>query len=235
MIPDDKEPYDEEPTQNYPHHTEQTSNPPVSITKVEDDDGIEEKDLKRSFLFGDSNDKDPDNKGYESHGMGGQSFGEPNVTRSGDDAANTSQNAGYDNDYFKRTEPLEEHPENNNFKPAEQAGAANTNMEQGEKSQNDTGYREAPEQEKVGGGEPQVDSNTNPNGTGGQETQTGTADNDGTSGQKVDGELQTKGTGQITEDNQNDGKADYKPEDGHGPDYGSNSPEQEGSKVTGGE
>ena len=228
------EPYDKEPTQDYPHHTEQTSNPPVSVTKVEDDDNIDEKDLKRSYLFGDSNDKDPDNKGYESHGMGGQSFGEQNVTRSGDDEANPSQNAGYDNDYFKRTEPLEEHPENNNFTPNSQQGAANTNMGQGDNT-NDTGYREDPEQEKVGGGEPQVEGNINANGGTDQQYQTGTADNDGTSNQHQDGELQTKGSGSITEDDQNDGKADFKPEDNDkGPDYGSNSPEKEGSEVTGG-
>src|SRR5205823_8765196 len=103
-------PYDDEPTKDYPHHTEQTDNAPATAYKVDDDDNKEEKDLKRSYLFGTSEDKDPDHTGYESHGMGGQNFGEPNVTRSGDDPANKSRNAGYHNDYFKRTEPLEEHP-----------------------------------------------------------------------------------------------------------------------------
>ena len=121
-------PYDKEATQDYPHHTEQTANPQVTIQKVEDNDELNEKDLKRSYLFGDSKDKNPDHAGYESHGMGGQNFGEANVTRSGDDQANPSQNAGYDNDYFKRTEPAEEHPEHQNFKPKAQEGEADPNM-----------------------------------------------------------------------------------------------------------
>lgn len=90
---------------------------------VEDDHNLEEKDLKRSFLFGSDQDANPDQPGYESHGAGGQNFGKTNVTTSGDDAANPSQNAGYSNAYFARTEPSEEHPEDLNFKPADQQGA----------------------------------------------------------------------------------------------------------------
>lgn len=228
-------PYDKEPTQDYPHHTEQTANPPVSVTKVDDDDNADEKDLKRTYMFGDSKDDNPDRKGYESHGMGGQNFGEPNVTRSGDDPANPSQNAGYSNDYFKRTEPLEEHPEDQNFKPTSQEGAPNESQQDIGSGQDDVGYREDPEQEKVGGGEPEVNGDHSASGDSNQ-YQTGTADNDGSRNEnKVDGDLQTKGTGRVTEDTQNDGKADYKPEDQSGPDYGSNSPDSEGSKVTEGE
>ncbi|MES2809400.1 MAG: hypothetical protein V4619_12280, partial [Bacteroidota bacterium] len=55
----------------------------------------------------------------EGQPMGGQNFGEKNVTPSGDDKNNPSQNAGYSNAYFKRTEPAEEHTESNNFKAGE--------------------------------------------------------------------------------------------------------------------
>ena len=57
--------------------------------------------------------------------MGGQNFGENNNTPSGDDKNNPSENAGYDNAYFKRTEPSEEHPEDTNFRSPEQEGAPN--------------------------------------------------------------------------------------------------------------
>lgn len=58
----------------------------------------------------------------EGQPAGGQKFGEDNNTPSGDDKNNPSENAGYTNEYFRRTEPSEEHPENTNFKPAEQEG-----------------------------------------------------------------------------------------------------------------
>jgi hypothetical protein len=98
--------------------------------RVEDDKNLEEKDLKKTFLGGE--DANPDQPGYESHGMGGQNFGENNVTRSANDEANPPRNSGYTNDYFKRTEPSEEHPEFQNFKPQEQDGEADANMGRGE-------------------------------------------------------------------------------------------------------
>ncbi|OKS86548.1 hypothetical protein [Mucilaginibacter polytrichastri] len=107
---------------NNPENTENSDNKPRAY-KVEDDDNIEEKDLKRTYLFGNAEMADPDTDGYESEGSGGENFGKSNVTTSGDDAANPSRYAGYSNDYFKRTEPSEEHPENSNFKPAHQEGA----------------------------------------------------------------------------------------------------------------
>ncbi|MFD2146342.1 hypothetical protein [Mucilaginibacter antarcticus] len=55
----------------------------------------------------------------EGQPMGGHSFGENNTTPAGDDKNNPSQNAGYRNEYFRRTEPSEEHTESNNFKPGE--------------------------------------------------------------------------------------------------------------------
>lgn len=52
-------------------------------------------------------------------------FGQNNETPAGDDKNNPSQNAGYSNEYFRRTEPLEEHPENSNFKDPNQLGQPN--------------------------------------------------------------------------------------------------------------
>src|ERR1700761_2313484 len=80
------------------------------------DDNIEEKQLHRNFLFGDDKTK-PVKEGTP---MGGENFGKNNVTPAGDDKNNPSQNAGYSNAYFRRTEPSEEHPENSNFKLPDQ-------------------------------------------------------------------------------------------------------------------
>lgn len=80
---------------------------------VNDADGVEEKDLKRSYLFGGA-EMSPVKEGQP---MGGESFGENNITPAGDDKNNPSKNAGYSNAYFARTEPADEHPENTNFTP----------------------------------------------------------------------------------------------------------------------
>jgi hypothetical protein len=82
-------------------HAQLQQNKPVA-SRV-DDENVEEKDLHRSFLFGDAQTK-PVKEGMP---MGGESFGENNVTPSGDDKNNPSQNAGYSNAYFRRTEPSE--------------------------------------------------------------------------------------------------------------------------------
>ena len=58
----------------------------------------------------------------EGEPMGGQKFGESGNTYAGDDKNNPSQNAGYSNEYFRRTEPSDEHPEDSNFKVKEQEG-----------------------------------------------------------------------------------------------------------------
>lgn len=180
-------PYNDEPTDS--------TNATARAYKVEDDSNLEEKDLKRTVFGGE--DANPDQPGYESHGMGGENFGENNVTRSGDDLANPSRNAGYSNDYFKRTEPLQEHPENQNFKPEAQQGAPKIDADEEEVP----GYREDPEQQKVGGVE-------------GEPIQEGTSDADGDQ-QKVN-----------QDDSDTPGTAYYKPEDDKGtPDYGSHSPE----------
>lgn len=98
------------------NHSEQEPDKPNAYRVG--DDNVEEKDLKKSLLFG----KDETKPVREGEPMGGHSFGENNLTNSGDDKNNPSQNAGYTNAYFKRTEPSEEHPEYTNFKPTDQEG-----------------------------------------------------------------------------------------------------------------
>jgi hypothetical protein len=98
------------------NHSEPEENKPNAYRVA--DNGIEEKELKRNFLFGDAH----INPVREGQPMGGENFGANNVTPSGDDKNNPSQNAGYTNAYFRRTEPSEEHPENSNFKPLDQEG-----------------------------------------------------------------------------------------------------------------
>jgi len=91
--------------------SEQSDNKPAGAYSVDDEDEVEEKDLKRTYLFGNA-ETAPVREGQP---MGGESFGENNVTPSGDDENNPSRNAGYGNAFFGRTEPAEEHPENSNF------------------------------------------------------------------------------------------------------------------------
>ncbi len=81
----------------------------------------QEKDLKRSFLFGDTT-KDTRAPGMEGQGMGRHKFGEENHPPTGNDPNNPSQNAGTTNAFLAQTDPLEEHPENNNFKVQAQQG-----------------------------------------------------------------------------------------------------------------
>ncbi|TSJ37205.1 hypothetical protein FO440_20790 [Mucilaginibacter corticis] len=87
----------------------------------------------------------------EGRPMGGQNFGSNNVTPAGDDKNNPSQNAGYTNEYFRRTEPAEEHTESNNFKSQNQEGRSDydkaTSKEphpakNGDKPQPKQGYEE---------------------------------------------------------------------------------------------
>jgi hypothetical protein len=66
----------------------------------------------------------------EGQPMGGQNFGRNGNTPAGDDKNNPSQNAGYSNAYFSRTEPSEEHPEDSNFKAAYQEGEPDYNSAQ---------------------------------------------------------------------------------------------------------
>lgn len=145
--------------------------------RIEDNDNLEEKDLTKSYLFGNSEMKKANEAGMEGTGMGGSKFGQENLTPSGDDEANPSQNAGYTNEYFRRTEPSEEHPESSNFKNEEQSGQPDYSQAQptgnaepgpdqsdndtyqegtadndGDKNTNIPGPNELPDQQKVGEG-----------------------------------------------------------------------------------
>ena len=102
--------HDDEVANEQEDHSEQK---PANAYAVNDEDVVEEKDLKRGFLFGDAEMK-PVSEGQP---MGGDTFGQDNITPAGDDKNNPSKNAGYSNAYFGRTEPAEEHPENTNFTP----------------------------------------------------------------------------------------------------------------------
>jgi hypothetical protein len=93
--------------------------------RVENDHNLEEKDLRRkAFMFG-SEEKTGNEPGMEGTPSGGQRFGKSSNTPAGDDKNNPSQNAGYTNEYFRRTEPSDEHPEYNNFKDPSQLGQSN--------------------------------------------------------------------------------------------------------------
>ncbi|MFD0793881.1 hypothetical protein ACFQZX_09640 [Mucilaginibacter litoreus] len=138
--------------------------------RVNDDDNLEEKDLrKQTFLFG-TEEKDGTEPGMEANGAGGQNFGESNVTPSGDDPNNPSQNAGYDNEYFKRAEPSEEHPEFQNFKDPNQLGQPNYSEATGAVPTGQSDEENAAPA-KEGSDENKNDQNEN--------FQEGTADNDG--------------------------------------------------------
>jgi hypothetical protein len=202
-----------------PEDTRQTEEAKPRAYRVEDDHNIEEKDLKRTFLFGNSEDKDPDQPGYEGEGMGGQSFQKNNVTPAGDDPANPSRNAGYANAYFKRTEPSEEHPENTNFKDAGQSGQPN--YQQAQPKAEGNGQEGKEEQ-----GDDAQYENTDPN-----TYQEGTVDNDGKNDESVNipgpGELPEQQ--EVGENNHSEpGEANYKPEYDEGkPDYGSKNPAED--------
>jgi hypothetical protein len=154
------------------NHTEQPNDDKPTAYRVEDEHNLEEKDLKRNYLFGEGKMKSADAPGMEGQGMGGSKFGQNNVTPAGDDKANPSQNAGYDNAYFRRNEPAEEHPENSNFVAEQQQGGADKNVGQ----PNIPGPNELPDQQKVG--ENTEQNKPNPQ----QNYSEGTADNDGQKG-----------------------------------------------------
>ncbi|WP_114937029.1 hypothetical protein [Mucilaginibacter endophyticus] len=162
---------DEELSSDELNRPEQEENKPNAY-RVEDDHNEEEKDLKRSYLFGSSEMKSPDDEGMEGKGMGGQNFGQNNITPAGNDKDNPSQMAGNNHEYFNRTQPAEEHPENSNFKDPNQAGNANysdvISASQNGRSDEDTGETETD------------DKKPNPQ----QPYQEGTADDDGYSEKK---------------------------------------------------
>ena len=148
-------------------HSEQDDHDKPRAYRVDDDDNLEEKDLKRTYLFGDSKVKSTDAPGMEGQGMGGEHFGQNNLTPAGDDKANPSRNAGYNNAYLTRTEPSEEHPEDSNFIAENQEGNPGNNSGQ-----------PVPDQQKAGEEKKEHKPNPQPG------YQEGTADNDGQQGNK---------------------------------------------------
>lgn len=186
--------------------------------RVEDDDNLEEKDLRRSYLFGKGDEeKGGDEPNMEAEGQGGHRFGEDNITPSGNDRNNPSQNAGNSNAYLAKTEPSDE-SSTTNFKDPNQLGQpnyseANSAASTGQSDEENT----APVKEGSG------DSEANPQHP--SETEGATQDDDNSVAgygelpeqQKVGGE-----SGNTSKP----GVADYRPEYDEGkPDYGSNSPE----------
>jgi hypothetical protein len=109
--------FEDQPEQNEPNAYQddklEDNKTPNAYRVTGEGDGVTEKDLTHTYLFGDAEMK-PVREGQP---MGGESFGENNLTPSGDDENNPSRNAGYSNAYFARTEPMQEHPENSNFTP----------------------------------------------------------------------------------------------------------------------
>ena len=93
---------------------------------------------------GDQNKASANTHVMEGQGMGGQKFGENNLTPAGNDKDNPPQNAGEHNAYFARTQPAEEHPEDSNFK------AEGDGKEKNEGEPNVPGPNELPDQQKVG-------------------------------------------------------------------------------------
>jgi hypothetical protein len=157
---------DNESVNEQEDHLQATENKKPNAYRVDDDSNVEEKDLKRSFIYG----SDENKTGTEGQPVGGGNFGKNNQTPSGDDKNNPSQNAGYSNQYFRRTEPSDEHPEDTNFKSADQDGSPKYDKAQ----VNSDISNEMPKPEKIerGNGE-----NDRPHK--GESYQEGTDDNDG--------------------------------------------------------
>jgi hypothetical protein len=157
--------------ENETAETKMRANQPdnTTIYEVKDDKNLEEKDLERSFLF-EGNDKNTHRPVREGQPMGGQNFGNNNLTQASNHKNNPPQNAGEGNAYFSRTQPAEEHPEDSNFTVKNQQGTP------GEANDaNIPGPQELPDQQKVG--EPEGSQNRVPNPQ--QDYREGTADDDG--------------------------------------------------------
>ncbi|MDF2431529.1 MAG: hypothetical protein JWP44_1160 [Mucilaginibacter sp.] len=120
-----------------------------NASRVDDEDNITEDDLKRRLFITDD-DKKPVREGS---GEGGQNFGKSNSTPAANDKNNPSQYAGNTNAYFDRTEPMEEHPENYNFKDKRQEGEPDYSKAQ----PSSTITTEAPKPEKVERGDGEND------------------------------------------------------------------------------
>ena len=106
---------------DWDNHSNNATDKP-NAWRVDDDKNLKESQLERNLYGRSESNMKPVKEG---EAMGGHSFGKNSNTPAGDDKNNPSQNAGYSNPYFARTEPLEEHPEDNNFKAKEQDGSPN--------------------------------------------------------------------------------------------------------------
>jgi hypothetical protein len=144
--------------------------------RVDDEDNLTEKDLQHGYPTSKDDMQKQDAPGMEGRGMGGQNFGENNLTSSADDPANPSQTAGYNNEYFRRTQPSEEHPENNNFKDPNQLGQSNYSAAMGV-SQNGRSDEDS-------GATTDSGKSEEPNPQTQESYQEGTADDDGTGNKK---------------------------------------------------
>ncbi|HEY9196079.1 MAG TPA: hypothetical protein VIM77_07425 [Mucilaginibacter sp.] len=162
---------DQELSNGEDNQAQRQENNKPNAYRVDDDDNLTEEDLQHGFPTSKNDMKKQDAPGMEGHGMGGHSFGENNLTPSGDDPANPSQTAGYTNAYFRRTQPAEEHPENNNFKDPNQLGQSNYSAAMGAEKNGRSDEDSGATTDSNGNREPFVQSQ--------QPYQEGTADNDG--------------------------------------------------------
>ena len=142
-----------------------------TATLVDDGTGLDEKDLKKSFLFGINDTQTP----TEGKAAGGQNFGGENLTPAANDKNNPTQMAGHTNAYFDRNEPSEEHPEDSNFTAKHQEGAPDYS-----KAQAANATEPKPDEVKRGDGE-----NDRPHPQ--QPYTEGTDDSDGTNGPNIPG------------------------------------------------
>ncbi|SDS70050.1 hypothetical protein SAMN05216490_1638 [Mucilaginibacter mallensis] len=158
--------------------------------RVNDSHTIEEKQLKKHYLFGKG---DQHANPTEGKGAGGQKFGQENLTPAGDDKNNPSQNAGYTNAYFARTEPSEEHPEDSNFTAKNQDGSPDYSKARPYASANEP----KPEKRERGNGE-----NDRPHPQ--EEYSEGTDDYDGTSEPNIPGPNELPEQQKVGEDDDKD-------------------------------
>jgi len=156
--------------------------------RVDNGAGLDEKDLEKTFLFGKGD--NPANP-TEGKGSGGENFGQENLTPAGDDKNNPSQNAGYTNAYFARTEPADEHPEDSNFTAQNQDGAPDYSKAQTKNTMESADPK--PEKVERGDGE-----NDRPHPQ--EAYKEGTDDNDGNSGHNIPGPNELPDQQKVGED-----------------------------------
>ena len=163
-----------------------------SASRVDDGDELDEKDLQKTFLFGKGeNLANP----TEGKGAGGDNFGKDNITPAGNDKNNPTQMAGHSNAYFDRTEPTDEHPEDENFTAASQDGSPDYSKAQPHSSMENASPK--PEEPKRGDGE-----NDRPHE---QEAYTeGTADNDSGDETNIPGPNELPDQQKVGEDDSDD-------------------------------